>query len=106
MEKNQLLIKNNFIINMCGSFLILGIACIAVVFSLVLHHYHKHQEDLTGCDRCFQTEDVFILCWDPIHKRPIHKRCSHEQFMVLFSTAAVVLIVLFLKCSTEITQQS
>lgn len=91
---------------MCGYFLIFGILCIGVVFSLALHHYHKHQEDLTGCDRCFQPEDVIVLCWDPIHKRPIHKRCSHEQFMVLFGIAAVAMIVLFSKCSTEITHQS
>jgi hypothetical protein len=60
---------------------------------LVVHHYNKHEHDLTGTDRCFQPEDVFVCCdfdW------PCVQRCSHEMWVVLCLVALAAVHVVYL----------
>ena len=83
---------------MCGIFIVFGIMCVAVVFSLLLHHYYKHEDDLDGAERCFQVEDIFVLC---DRSRPVAKRCSHEQFIVVFVIAATILIWKYAECTSN-----
>jgi hypothetical protein len=61
---------------------------------LLIHHYHKHEHDLAGTDRCFQPEDVFVCC---MRDRPCAQRCSHEMYVVLCLLAVVGLHVVYLE---------
>ena len=80
---------------MCSILLVLALACIAVICTLLVHHYYKHADDLDGTDRCFQPNNVCVLCDT---SRPLLKRCSHEQFVVLFALASGALVWQFSEC--------
>ena len=81
--------------SMCGVFLMLALVCLAAACTLLAHHYYKYADDLEGTDRCFQPEDVCVLCDT---SRPLLQRCSHEQFIVLLVLAAGALIWQFSEC--------
>jgi hypothetical protein len=74
---------------MCGVFLTLALVCMAAACTLLVHHYYKHAHDLEGTDRCFQPEDVCVLCGT---SRPLLRRCSHQQVIVLLVLAAGLLV--------------
>lgn len=80
---------------MCGALLVHALVCIATACTLLAHHYYKHADGLEGTDRCFQPEDVCVLCDT---SRPLRARCSHEQFIVLLVLAAGVLVWQFSEC--------
>jgi hypothetical protein len=52
-----------------------------VAILLLLHHAHIHAEDLTGTDQYFQLSDVCNF-----------HSCSHEMWILLLVTAAMILI--------------
>ena len=58
----------------CDTYPTICILSLASSVLLLMHHYYKHRHNLTGTDRFFQSEDVFVLCE--------HGRFSHEMFVV------------------------
>lgn len=73
----------------CGAYIAWGMLSLLSAICLLIHHYQKHTE-LSGCYRCFQPEDVVVLC--------THRRFSHEMFVAIF---VVIAIILFAFASEE-----
>ena len=65
----------------CEPYIVWGVLSLLSAIILLIHHYQKHTE-LSGCYRCFQPEDVIVLC--------THRRFSHEMFVAIFLIIAIV----------------
>ena len=66
----------------CGLLFLGALASLCFILSLCIHHCNKHEKDLPCPDRCFQPEEVCVLCDTT---RPLRQRCSHEMWMVVFA---------------------
>lgn len=77
----------------CTLLLIFQIVFFVLAVVLVIHHYCKY-DNLDGCDRCFQPEDVCVCCCDRMD-RPFYQRCSHEMYVALSFSLGIACMVMY-----------
>jgi quinol-cytochrome oxidoreductase complex cytochrome b subunit len=77
----------------CTILLVLQVMFPVIAILLLAHHYNKH-DNLDGCERWFQPEDVCVCCLDRMD-RPVHNRCSHEMYVVLCIILCIVSVVVY-----------